>query len=236
MELRFDSITKCYGDKMALHDFTYSMNEGIYALLGPNGSGKSTLMNVLSGVLRQTSGDIYLDGEEIQGMKERYRSILGYMPQSLGLYEDFSGLDNLRYFAQLKEVKKTKQELLEELLKVNLSEVATKKFRTYSGGMKRRLGVAVTLLNDPKIIIFDEPTAGLDPKERVRFREIVSELAKEKIVIIATHIVGDVESIAKEALFLKEGELIHVAKEEELTGGSLEAMYMELFGREDEGK
>ena len=211
MILRTDSLTKKYGRFCALDSVSQSFKPGIYGLLGPNGAGKSTMMNIIAGVLPATSGEVTLDGRNIISMGKDYRKIFGFMPQTTGFYSNFTGRKFLKYIAALKGMKgkAAVNERIEEMLRmVNLSEYADKRIGGYSGGMRQRLGIAQALINDPKIIIFDEPTAGLDPKERIRFKNLVSEMAKDKIIILATHIVSDVESIADSIIILNEGRVI----------------------------
>lgn len=211
MKLEVKTIHKKYGKFEALKGFSYEFTPGVYGLLGPNGAGKSTLMNIIAGILGQTSGEITLDGKNINDLGKEYRKILGFLPQTSDYYKNFTAYEFLEYVAMLKGIadktaaKKEIEKLLEQ---VNLSAVAHKKIGGFSGGMKQRVGIAQALLGNPQILIFDEPTAGLDPKERIRFRNIISELAFDKIVIMATHIVSDIELIANNILIIKEGTII----------------------------
>ncbi len=216
MELKFVNVSKNYKNKCALADFSVTLGEGIHALLGSNGAGKSTLMNILTGLITSTSGEVLVDGKRTVKMGADFRKILGYMPQEPGFYPSFSGQDILKYYADLKGTPKAKDKIAELLALVNLTEDKRRRVGQYSGGMKRRLGIAVALLNDPKILVLDEPTAGLDPEERMRFRNIISQISFDKIVILATHIVSDIESISDDCLLLKSGRLVTVGTPDEL--------------------
>lgn len=228
MELNIDRVTKQYGPKIAVDRISLTLTPGVTGLLGANGAGKTTLMRMLCGILRPTSGSISLDGLDVS--TEGYRAVLGYLPQDFGYYPSFSGLDFLLYLGALKgmERKQAKERSLELLEVVGLSEVARKKIRTFSGGMKQRLGIAQALLNRPKLLILDEPTAGLDPKERVRFRTLIEEQGKESIVLLSTHIVSDVEHIAGRILMVKDGQLIYDGSAAD-TPQDLEGFYLQQF-------
>ena len=228
MELVLDRVTKQYQNKIAVDRVSLKLQRGVYGLLGANGAGKTTLMRMICGILKPTGGTIILDGKEVS--TEEYREELGYLPQDFGYYPEFTGMDFLLYMAALKglnkaQAKRKAQELLEL---VALKDAAKKKIKSYSGGMKQRLGIAQALLNEPKLVMLDEPTAGLDPKERVRFRNMIAELGKHSIVLLSTHIVSDIEHIADVVLMMKDGQLIYQGKWEE-ENGDLEKFYLEQF-------
>ena len=211
MELKTCGLTKQFGSKTAVKDLNITLTNGVYGLLGANGAGKTTLMRLLCNLQAPTSGQIFLGGKNIAGLGERYRALLGYLPRHFGYYPDFSALDFLFYVSALKgleekAVRKKSKELLEA---VGLSREAKQKIKTFSGGMKQRLGIAQAMLNDPHILILDEPTAGLDPKERVRFRNLISAFSKDRIVILSTHIVSDVEFVAEDIIMMKAGQVLH---------------------------
>jgi ABC-2 type transport system ATP-binding protein len=210
MELQLEHLVKRYKSKCAVDDVSVNLEPGVYGLLGVNGAGKTTLMRMICGVLKPTSGTIKLDGKTIEDLGEDYYANLGYMPQDFGFYPDFTAKEFMMYIAAVKGMdKKSAMARTEELLgMVNLEDVADKKIKSYSGGMKQRLGIAQAELNNPSILVLDEPTAGLDPKERVRFRNLISDLAKEKIVILSTHIVSDVSYIADTILMMKQGKIL----------------------------
>lgn len=210
MELSLDRLTKHYGNKIAVDNVSAVLKPGVYGLLGANGAGKTTLMRMLCAILEPTSGEVFWDGKDIISMGAEYRNILGYLPQNFGYYPNYTAMEFLMYVSALKGIpRKTARKRAKELLEeVGLSSVADKKVKTFSGGMKQRVGIAQALLNNPEVLILDEPTAGLDPKERVRFRNLLSDYAGDKIVILSTHIVSDIEAIADEVLLMKKGRFV----------------------------
>ena len=210
MELKIQDLCKSYGKKKALWNFTTEFENGIYGILGPNGAGKSTLMNILTDNLLRDSGSVLYDGEEILNLGASYREIMGYMPQQQQLYDTFTVTHFISYMGTLKGMKSRDiQGRMDELLPLlNLQKVRKKKLKELSGGMKQRVLLLQALLNDPKFLILDEPTAGLDPKERIRIRNLISDLSEDRIVLIATHVVSDIEFISKEILLMKNGRLV----------------------------
>lgn len=219
MELKIIGLTKKFGSKTAVDGLNITLTNGVYGLLGANGAGKTTFMRLLCNIQNPTSGKILLNNKNITGLGEKYRNILGYLPQHFGYYPEFSAYDFLLYVSALKGLdektaRKTSKELLEA---VDLSGESRHKIKTFSGGMKQRLGIAQAMLNNPRILILDEPTAGLDPKERVRFRNLISAFSKDSIVILSTHIVSDVEFIAEEIIMMKSGKIIHFGNPQEIT-------------------
>ena len=236
--LELCNISKKYKEKIALNDVSLKLDNGIYGLLGPNGAGKSTLMNIITGNLEPTEGTIKWEGKEVKELGSNYRSLLGYAPQQQGMYETFSGRRFLSYMATLKGIPKSsmEDEINRVLLYVNMVEKSNQKIGTYSGGMKQRILIAQASIGNPKLVILDEPTAGLDPKERVRIRERIAELSKDKIILVSTHVVSDIESIAKKIILIKTGEIIDYATVNELCNkynvANLEDVYMKIFGEE----
>lgn len=210
MELTFDGLSKSYGNVQALKGVSFTLTQGVHGLLGPNGAGKSTLMNILSGNLEQTSGCITYNGHDIKKLGDEFRKVLGYMPQQQALYPGFTATQFLGYMASLRGMSKAEAEkaVRRVLEQVELTSVAGRKIKTFSGGMKQRLLIAQAILFDPDVLILDEPTAGLDPKQRIAIRNLIASIAEQKIAIISTHVVADVACIAKEILLLKQGELI----------------------------
>ena len=234
--LEIRDLNKSYGNKLVLKGINCKLTNGVYGLLGPNGAGKSTLMNIITTNLEADSGKILWNGEEIKRLGNDYRSILGYMPKQQGLYNGFTGYMFLNYIAVLKDIpkKSIKSEIKRVIESVNLTDNIYKKIGTYSGGMKQRLLIASAIIGNPRLIIFDEPTAGLDPKERIRVKRLLSTLSKDKIIIVATHIVPDIENMAKDILVLKEGVLLKEIKADKLIqeyapNGNLEDVYMSIF-------
>lgn len=234
MELTIDRLTKQYKNKIAVDRVSLHLKPGVCGLLGANGAGKTTLMRMICGVLKPTGGTVFFEGNDVS--TEEYRKNLGYLPQDFGYYPGFTGLEFLDYMALLKGLprsaaKKRSQELLEL---VGLKNNGKKKIKTYSGGMKQRLGIAQAMLNQPKLLVLDEPTAGLDPKERVRFRELIEDLGKKNIVLLSTHIVSDIEQAADRILMMKDGQIIFDGTQSDVEG-RLEDFYLKQFGEEEAG-
>lgn len=218
MELTFDDVTKEYGAKTAVDHVSATLGPGVHGLLGANGAGKTTLMRIACGVLRPTEGKVLYDGVPIERMGGGYRALLGYLPQDFGYYPEFTAIDFMEYMASLKGIgrKTARERSLELLCAVGLAGEERRRVRTFSGGMKQRLGIAQAVLNDPDVLVLDEPTAGLDPKERVRFRNLIATFARNKAVLLSTHIVSDVESIADRILVMKSGSIAMEGTPEEL--------------------
>jgi len=216
MELTIDRLTKQYQNKIAVDRISLTLTKGVYGLLGANGAGKTTLMRMICGILKPTSGEVQFNGIDVTN--EDYRDALGYLPQDFGYYPEFTAMEFLCYMSSLKGLTKqrAKEKSAELLELVSLSDMAKRKIKTFSGGMKQRLGIAQAMLNNPKMLILDEPTAGLDPKERVRFRNLISRLGTDRIVLLSTHIVSDIENIAGKILIMKDGQLIHKGSLDEI--------------------
>lgn len=210
MELSLDRLSKQYDSKIAVDSISATLTPGVYGLLGANGAGKTTLMRMLCGILEPTSGEVLFNDHEITAMGATYRNMLGYLPQDFGYYPNYTAIEFMLYMAALKGIPRNiaVKRIKKLLTTVDLNHVASKRIKTFSGGMKQRVGIAQALLNNPKVLILDEPTAGLDPKERVRFRNLLSEHAGDKIVILSTHIVSDIEAIADEVLLMKKGRIV----------------------------
>lgn len=238
--LELKNISKSYGEKKALHSVSITLENGVYGLLGPNGAGKSTLMNIITDNMKPDEGEVLWNNINIKELGASYREILGYAPQQQGLYDTFTGERFLAYMGTLKGIKRRslKEEIGRAADYVNLSEVIRNPIASYSGGMKQRLLIAQAILGNPELIIMDEPTVGLDPKERVRIREKIASLAAERTILVATHVVSDVESIAREIILLKQGNVLAKAPVQELCMTydnvfHLEDVYMKIFGEEE---
>lgn len=238
--LTLENVTKKYKNFTALSDVNLELKEGIYGLLSPNGAGKTTLLKMIATLMPTTAGNIYYDGKNIMEMGEAYRELLGYMPQKFGYYKDYTAVRYLSYLAALKglDKKETAAKIDELMEQVGLSEVKNQKLKTYSGGMIQRVGIAQALLGDPKILILDEPTAGLDPKERANFRELLMKFADGKIILYSTHIVSDIENIADRIIMLRDHTLYCDKSVEELKTSfgskkenpNLEDLFLEIYG------
>ena len=227
VKLELDGLTKEFGDFTAVNHINLTMTNGVYGLLGVNGAGKTTLMRMLCTLLKPTSGTICCNGKDIFNMDSEYRKLLGYLPQDFGFYPEFTVEDYLLYIAALKGIRPVvaKKRVKELIAKVGLSKAAHKKMKKLSGGMKRRAGIAQAMLNNPKILILDEPTAGLDPNERIRFRNLISELSEDRLVLLSTHIVSDIEYIANEIWLMKDGEILHKGSIDELINSMTETVW-----------
>ena len=210
MTLEFKNVTKNYGKKQALQSFSQVLQPGVYGILGPNGAGKSTLMNLITDNIKRTSGQILYEGEDILKLGRKFRKVLSYMPQQQGIYEQFSAVRFLYYVAALKEIprKEAKRQIEEYLDMVGLSYAAGQKLGSFSGGMKQRIMFAAAMLGDPKVLLLDEPTAGLDPEERIHIRNYISKVAGNRIILMATHVVSDIECIANKIILIQGGKLL----------------------------
>jgi ABC-type multidrug transport system, ATPase component len=218
MELLIDHVSKSFKDKKAVRDFSLNITPGVWGLLGANGAGKTTLIRIITGIMKPESGQVIYDGIPIEILKAKYRDILGYLPQEFGFPPEFSVKDYLEYIASLKglTIQDTRRRIEELLTELSLTDIYRKKIAKLSGGTRQRVGIAQALLNEPEILILDEPTSGLDPGERIRFRNMLAKFAQNRVVLISTHIVSDVEYIATENAIMKDGELIALGKTEEL--------------------
>lgn len=218
MEIEMKNVTREFQGIRAVDRVNLVMTNGVYGLLGVNGAGKTTLMRMLCTLIRPSSGTITCSGRDIFEMDGAYRKLLGYLPQDFGFYPDFTVQDYLMYIASIKGIRPAvaKKRVSELLRRVGLTQAKNKKMKKLSGGMKRRAGIAQAMLNDPKILILDEPTAGLDPNERIRFRNLISELSSERLVLLSTHIVADIEYIANEVLLMKDGQIVRRGTQEQI--------------------
>ncbi len=221
MELRTENLYKSYRGKEALRGINIALKPSMYGLLGENGAGKSTLMRILTTVDFQTKGKVYFNGTDIKALDEDYRKLIGYMPQEFNVYKSFTANEFLEYIGALKGMpRKVLQRRIPEVLEfVNLLDEAPKKVSTFSGGMKRRIGIAQAILDDPEILFFDEPTAGLDAKERIKFSNIISAMSKDKIVLLSTHIVSDIEAMANNLIVIKQGEILQAGEIDAMVSG-----------------
>ena len=234
--LEIKELYKTYGKKVALDNISIKLDYGVYGLLGPNGAGKSTLMNIITDNIDMDKGEILYNGNNVKSLGKDFLKDIGFAPQQQGLYEEFTGRRFLAYMGTLKGIsKKILKEEIERVAKdVNLLNELDKKIGGYSGGMKQRILIAQAIMGSPKILIMDEPTAGLDPKERVRVRELLFSISKEKIILVATHVVSDIQSISKEIIIIKDGKIVEVGTSEKLIDkyaaiGTLEDVYMKIF-------
>ncbi len=234
MKLELNGLTKEFGGFTAVNHISLTMTNGVYGLLGVNGAGKTTLMRMLCTLLKPTDGTIICNGKDVFEMDGEYRKLLGYLPQEFGFYPEFTVQDYLLYIAALKGIRPAvaKKRVKKLIVKVGLSKAEHKKMKKLSGGMKRRAGIAQAMLNDPKILILDEPTAGLDPNERIRFRNLISELSEERIVLLSTHIVSDIEYIANEIWLMKNGKIMQKGTADELIDSMPEMVWECFVGRD----
>ena len=227
MELSLDRLTKQYGRKIAVDCVSATLKPGVYGLLGANGAGKTTLMRMLCAVLESTSGEVLLDGKEVTSMGADYRNVLGYLPQDFGYYPDLTVYDYMMYISSIKGLKMpfARKKVKQLLNQVGMEKFSKRKMKNLSGGMVRRVGIAQAMLNDPQILVLDEPTAGLDPNERIRFRNLISELSEERLVLLSTHIVSDIEYIANNIMLMKDGELFYAGTAEDLVSSMKEKVW-----------
>ncbi len=235
MELVLDNLTKEFGGFAAVDHIDLTMTNGVYGLLGVNGAGKTTLMRMLCTLLKPTEGNIYCGGKDIFKMDGEYRNLLGYLPQDFGFYPEFSVKDYLLYIAAIKGIRPAvaKKRTKELIARVGLTRVADKKLKKLSGGMKRRAGIAQAMLNNPKILVLDEPTAGLDPNERIRFRNLLSELSEDRLVLLSTHIVSDIEYVAHEILMMKDGAIVNKGTLDEIVNSMTENVWTCLVPQQE---
>lgn len=235
-KLEIKNLTKIYGKKRANDGITVTLENGVYGLLGPNGAGKTTLMKQITTLIKPDKGEILYNGKDIFNMDDKYRNIIGYLPQEFGVYKNFTAKQFLQYVGALKGMSgKNLNSKVNELLElVGLYDVRNKSIGKFSGGMKRRVGIAQVLLNDPKVIVLDEPTAGLDPQERTRFRNLIAKISRDKIIILSTHIISDIESVAKETIMIKEGKLLMKGTHREILSDMNNKVYNIRVNNEEE--
>ncbi|WP_270215272.1 ABC transporter ATP-binding protein [Clostridium butyricum] len=235
-KLEIKNLTKIYGKKRANDGITVTLENGVYGLLGPNGAGKTTLMKQITTLIKPDKGEILYNGKDIFNMDDKYRNIIGYLPQEFGVYKNFTAKQFLQYVGALKGMSgKNLNSKVNELLElVGLYDVRNKSIGKFSGGMKRRVGIAQVLLNDPKVIVLDEPTAGLDPQERIRFRNLIAKISRDKIIILSTHIISDIESVAKETIMVKEGKLLMKGTHREILSDMNNKVYNIRVNNEEE--
>lgn len=235
-KLEIKNLTKIYGKKRANDGITVTLENGVYGLLGPNGAGKTTLMKQITTLIKPDKGEILYNGKDIFNMDDKYRNVIGYLPQEFGVYKNFTAKQFLQYVGALKGMSgKNLNSKVNELLElVGLYDVRNKSIGKFSGGMKRRVGIAQVLLNDPKVIVLDEPTAGLDPQERTRFRNLIAKISRDKIIILSTHIISDIESVAKETIMVKEGKLLMKGTHREILSDMNNKVYNIRVNNEEE--
>ena len=235
MELRLDNLTKKFEKFTAVNHINLTLTNGVYGLLGVNGAGKTTLMRMLCTLLKPTHGKIDCDGKDIFEMDGEYRSLLGYLPQDFGFYPEFTVQDYLLYIATIKGIRPAvaRKRTRELIKKVGLTKVANKKMKKLSGGMKRRAGIAQAMLNNPKILILDEPTAGLDPNERIRFRNLICELSEERLVLLSTHIVSDIEYVANQIIMMKDGTIMNQGTLDEILDSMPEKVWTCMVSQQE---
>lgn len=235
-KLEIKDLTKIYGRKRANNAITVTLENGVYGLLGPNGAGKTTLMKQITTLIKPDKGEICYNGKDIFELDDKYRDIIGYLPQEFGVYKNFTAKQFLKYVGALKGMSgRNLNSRVDELLElVGLYDVRNKAIGKFSGGMKRRVGIAQVLLNDPKIIVLDEPTAGLDPQERTRFRNLIAKISRDKIIILSTHIISDIESVAKETIMIKKGELLMKGTHKEILSDMNNKVYNIIVNDENE--
>ena len=236
MNLVFENVSKVFQETVALEKINLTMSSGVYGLLGPNGAGKTTMMKIMTDLIPPSTGRVLLDGRDIAAMGAEFRKKLGYLPQDFGVYPNFTAEQFLLYIARLKGLSKyeAKRQTDDLLAMVGLEEKARRKLRGFSGGQRQRVGVVQALLGDPEILVLDEPTAGLDPEERIRFRGIISALSQQKIVLLSTHIVSDIEAIANRVILLKKGSILAVKRPADLLGRMEGKVWSVTVGTEHE--